>query len=316
MRRRGSRRLLLPVIVGLAIVTGITFGISYYAMRKMTFVGERELYGKKLSILAQEIRSELLKRSDISEVTFKTHDNLTLAGLLIKRQHPQANLIVCHGYKSNKELSYGLIDLYPSWNILLFDFRAHGQSEGLITTIGYHEANDVVAASNFLRDYTQKTYNKKMPLIILGLSMGGAALLRAAELEPGLCDALVVDSSYAKLGTTVFKAFSMKSSLPRYPFLLIAQEMFQYLANCDIHAMNPKDSVKTITKPILFIHSCDDNYISPKNAITLFSNSVNKQSKLWIGPHCRHAWLHSYYSELYKKKTTKFLQQVIPNLVA
>jgi uncharacterized protein len=310
-----TRRLIWISSFCFIAVCAVVMGISYYALSNLTFAGDRALYGKKFSDLAQEIRTELLKRSDLTQISFKSPDGLTLSGFIIKRPNPKANLVLCHGYKVSKELMYGYIDLFPEWNILMFDFRAHGQSEGSITSIGYHEAKDATAAIKYLRDYTQQTTNKKLPLIAIGISMGGAALLKAAESESGFADALIIDSSYAQLDATVRKAFSVNSSLPRYPFFFVIKNLFHYFANCDIHSMNPVEFVKNIDTPIFFIHSCDDGYISPKNSLKLYASAQNKSSKLWIGPHCRHAWLHSYHSDLYKRKVAKFLRQTIPALV-
>jgi len=315
-RRRFFNRRMLWVSTSLFVAMAIVvFGISYYALRSLTYASDSVYHGKKQSDLVQEVRAELVKRSDLTQVTFKNSDDMNLAGLLIKRQNAQANIVFCHGYRGSKELMYAYIDLFPQWNMLFFDFRAHGQSDGTMTTIGCLEYKDVIAAAHFLREQTTNVNTKPLPMIVLGISMGGAAALKAAETDPGLADVLIIDSSFARLDTTVIKAFSLKSSLPRYPFFTIIKGMFNCFAGCDLHAMNPAESVKSITMPIFFIHACDDTFISPKSAIKLYVNAKNKNSKIWIAPHCRHGWLHSYCGELYKKKVTQFLRKTIPTLV-
>ena len=295
------------VLLGCALV--VIMGISYYAMCMLTFAGDRTVYGKRASDLMTEIREEILKRPGVTEVSFPTVDSYKLAGILVKRQNAVGNVVLCHGYRGGKELMYAFLEQFPDWNALMFDFRAHGQSSGSMTSIGCHEYKDVIAATMFLREQTQT--HKHLPMVILGVSMGGASSLRAVEEEQGLCNALIVDSAYAHLGKTVLKAFSAKSVLPRYPFFPIMKQMFHYFAQCDVHSMNPAESVKSIKIPILFIHSCDDTYISPKNVLKLYAGAQHKHSKLWIGPRCRHGWLHSYHSELYKKKISRFLNRAL-----
>ncbi len=317
MKRRKSfaRRIVWISSIFFVLAAFVVFGISYYALRSLTFASDNVFHGKKQSDLVQEIRTELLKRTDVAQVSFKNADNMNISGLLFKRPNAQVNVVLCHGYKSAKELMYAYIDLFPEWNMLLFDFRACGQSDGTMTTIGCLEYKDVVAAVQFMREQMTNVNTKQLPMVVLGISMGAASVLKAAEFEPGLADVFIIDSSFARLDTTVIKAFSVKSSLPRYPFFPIIKRMFQYLAGCDIHSMNPAESVKSITNPIFFIHSCGDQFISPKNAIKLYANAKNKNSKIWIAPHCRHGWLHSYCSELYKKKVSQFLRKNIPTLV-
>lgn len=307
---------LFIVITSLLILTiSIILAISFYTLYQITFAGDRVLYGTKLSDVAREIRTELLKQQNLTSVSFTTSDNLKLSGLLLMRPKAKANLVLCHGHRSAKEFMYAFIDMFPEWNILMFDFRAHGESDGKITSIGCHEYKDVIAAAKYLRTQTPSTSNIKLPLIIIGISMGGASSIKAAEMEPGLCDAMIIDSAYAKLDSTVIKAFSQKSPLPHYPFFPIIKQLFHILAKCNVHSMNPISSVRSIPQPILFIHSCDDSYISPNNAIKLYAHAQNKNSKLWIAPHCRHAWLHSYHSKLYKKHVFKFLKQVLPQAI-
>lgn len=309
-----TKRLFIIFSSLLTISLIIILAISFYTLQQITFAGDRILYGTKLSEVAQEIRTELLKRSDLTAVSFTTTDKLNLSGLLITRPKAKANLLLCHGHRSSKEFMYAFIDMFPDWNILMFDFRAHGQSDGKITSIGCHEYKDVIAAAKYLRTQTTSSSCQKIPLIIIGISMGGASALKAAEMEPGLCDAMIIDSAYAKLDSTVMKAFSRKSPLPHYPFFPIIKQMFHILAKCNVHSMSPMHSVHSINQPILFIHSCNDNYISPNNAIKLYANAKNQNSKLWIAPHCRHAWLHSYHNQRYKHHVIKFLKHALPQI--
>ena len=305
------------LVIATIIIFGISiFSISYYVLSKLTFARDSVFYGKSQSELAREIRDELLKRSDIAEVSFYSKDNIKLAGYFLGRENAQANLLLCHGYRGGKEFMYGYLDMFPKFNILMFDFRAHGQSEGKITSIGCHEYKDVIAAAHFLKDKTTSAGKKPLPLIIIGISMGGAASIKAAETDAGLCDALIIDSTYSDLKRTIIKTFSAKSGLPHYPFYPIVKTMLEYFGGCSLDIMNTSKAVRKIYKPILFIHSCNDNFTSPKNSLMLYENASSKYAKLWIGPKCRHGWLHSYYSELYKKKVTKFLAHALPMLSA
>jgi dipeptidyl aminopeptidase/acylaminoacyl peptidase len=301
------------IIAFAAIVVAllVSLSISYYALYKLTFAGDRVFYGKKLSDVACEIREELLKRDDLRQVQFFAQDGLKLSGFLLKRKKPLANMVLCHGYQGNKEFMYGFIDLFPDFNMFIFDFRAHGQSDGRITSIGYHEYKDVIAATQFMKEHTQVDGQQLLPTIVLGVSMGGAATLKAAEKESDLADVYIVDSTYANLTGIVLNAFTLKSGLPYYPFFPLIKQLYHYLANFDMSNMNPQESVKVIKQPILFIHSCSDSFISANNTLQLYTNAQNNLSRLWIGPSCRHGWLHSYHREEYRKKVLKFIARTL-----
>ena len=127
--------------------------ISYYALRQFTYTYDPLIYGRKQSEIAQDFRTELFKRSDIHKAPFRSLDGLLLDGYLVQREHAEGNLVLCHGYRSTKEFMYGYIEMFPQLNILLFDFRAHGQSEGKVTSIGCHEYKDVLAAAHFMKKH-------------------------------------------------------------------------------------------------------------------------------------------------------------------
>ena len=88
----------IPVAILLSSII-LTLSFSYYTLSMFTYSSDRVFYGKKQSDLAAEIRQELLRRQDIERVNFKSQDGFDLAGFFIKREKPEANLVLCHGYK-------------------------------------------------------------------------------------------------------------------------------------------------------------------------------------------------------------------------
>lgn len=301
-------------LVGLGMLASFVFSLSYYTLMRMTTPSDRLLYGRKISDLAEEIRKKLLDKQHGEMVNIIAGDNIHLSGILLKRHQAHANIICCHGYQSRKEFMYGFADIFPRSNILLFDFRAHGDSEGSITSIGYHEAKDVSAATKYLQMESRKKNDGEIPTIILGISMGGAAALKAVEKDPTLCDVLIVDSTYSSLRHIIHHALSKNTLLPEFPFYSVMINLFHFFAQCNVDDMNTYESVKRIKQPLMLIHGCNDSFITPKNSLELYANSRSVILKLWIGPKCEHGWLSTYYPELYQKKITKFLKRALPKI--
>lgn len=302
-------RKLKPFAVFCIILTTIviTSIVSYYILAQISFTNkDRVFYGKSQAKMAAEIRRELMKHKNISSVVFSSDDGIGLSGLLARGNNPIGNMVICHGYKGSKEFLLGFIRMFPEFNKLFFDFRSHGQSEGSIISLGCHEYKDVVSAIKYL-DQETNSADKKLPMIVLGTSMGGAACLKAVDMEQNLCDAVIVDSTFADLYATFVRSFYLNAGLPYYPFFPVIKTMFNYFGHCDISTISSIQSVKRITQPIFFIHSCDDKVIKPQNSLQLYMNAQNKKSQLWIGPLCHHGWLHNYYPRMYRKKIIKFL---------
>jgi uncharacterized protein len=287
------------------IVSAIVLIISYISMRKLLYISKDLMMGKeRLDVCAKRIREKMINEDHARTFECTTEDNITLHGLIVEHPKAKATILLCHGYQCCKELTAGYIKLFPNYNFVMFDFRAHGENKRTITTIGCHEYKDVLAVGHWIKQ------NKPNlgPLIILGVSMGGASALKAVEVEPTLCDALIVDSAFSSLESALYHAFVNKSGLPTFPFLPIMKKMFNYAGSCDVSAMTPLDSIKNIKQPLLIIHSCVDRLVPVQESLLMYAQGA-QQAKLWIAPKCKHGWLHKKYPDLYKKKVISFLEK-------
>lgn len=260
-------------------------------------------------LLAKEIRHDLFSRHKTHSFVCTSEDNVNLHGLFIERANPRTTLLLCHGYQCCKELNAGYIDMFPDDNIITFDFRAHGENKRSITTIGCHEYKDVIAVAKWFQE-AMPMYQDR-PLVILGISMGGAAALKAVYHEPALCKALIIDSSFASLKSVLYHAFVNKSGLPTFPFLPIMEKMFNFVGSCNINTMKPIDCIQSIQQPIMLIHSCIDHLVPVQESLLMYAQAEKMGAKLWIGPECPHGWLHKKYPELYKKKINSFLRKQV-----
>jgi len=294
----------------LPIVIVIVFVISYLSLHKLVYISRNtKMEGEKLEIFAKRIRDNLIKKDGAEQFSCVTPDNIRLSGLVIERKNPIATLVLCHGYRCCKELTASYVKMFPKCNTVMFDFRSHGENKRSLTTIGCHEHKDVTTIAKWIKK--NKPNLAKVPLIILGVSMGGASALKAAENDPTICDALIVDSSFSNLRSMLYKTFVDKSGLPTFPFFYVMKKMFNYLGACDLDKMKPLDSVKKIKKPLLLIHSCIDSFVPVQESLLMYAQGAKTGAKLWIAPECKHGWLHKRYPGLYKKKVSKFLDKKV-----
>ena len=120
--------------------------------------------------------------NDIEQVVFES-DKLQLEGWWMPAENPRATLLFVHGAGSSRVSPFfNTLGFYDSLqkagvSVFTFDQRNHGNSEytdGYLR-MGATEHRDVLAAGEWLRGRT----DNDTPIIICGLSMGGATSIYA-----------------------------------------------------------------------------------------------------------------------------------------
>lgn len=183
-----------------------------------------------------------------------TEDGLRLELWDIPAPTPRGTVVMFHGYGGQKD---GLMadarffhDL--GLNLVMVDFRGSGGSDGNITTIGVIEAHDVIAATAWAtRRYPEG------PMILFGVSMGAAAVLRAVKHHDLRTQAVIMHCPFDRLLTTVAHRFE-ELGAPPFPsaHLLTFWGGRQLGFNGFRH--NPADDAAALTSPTLLLHaSCD-----------------------------------------------------------
>lgn len=263
--------------------------------------------GRSRKIDYQTIRSKnhqaLIQHHGVQSVRFTTKDGLVLAGILIERPHARRVFLVCHGRWQAKEYFYPLADLFTEDTLLFFDFRTHGSSEGTVVSLGYHEAQDIKAATNFLTSYTS---TRALPLYGLGFSMGAVALLKAAY-EGVKFHGLIIDSAFAHLRTQLCRSFSRTTHLPSC-LQGLSQCLYEVLIQGRIEGVDPRTFIHTIT-PVLIIHSYDDKIVPIEDAFTLYRYAQGYK-ELWVVKGSRHASIYASYPQAFSRTVTTFCTSV------
>lgn len=195
-------------------------------------------------------------------VSFKTKDNVLIRGWFIPHPNPKAKTIVLlHGYPADKgNILPSTIFLHKSYNLLYFDFRYLGGSEGYYSTVGKNEVLDLLAAIQFLHS---RGINE---VGMWGFSLGGAVALMTAPLAPQI-KAIVSESSYARLDLMTYEYY--KIPLLKYPLGELTRLWGWLFLHDDIKKISPATAAEKINIPILLIHSKRDQVISYDHALLL-----------------------------------------------
>jgi dipeptidyl aminopeptidase/acylaminoacyl peptidase len=249
-------------------------------------------------------------KADYEDVVFTSGDGVTLKGWIVKppRPHPTSPaIIICHGVGANKS---DFTDLAAAlsrrgYAVLLFDFRAHGESGGSRTSLGYHEQKDVVSALNFLRGRSEIDSKR---IGIYGFSMGGATAILAAASSRGF-RAVVVDSAFTSLRGQARSAITGFYHLPAFPFLPLAVLGYELYFQTSIDAISPVRAIAGLSPvPILIIAGEGDKLIPADNGRRLYA-AAKEPKELWIIPHAEHGGTLAAAGSEYEKRVGEFFDK-------
>ncbi len=229
-------------------------------------------------------------------VIFETKDDLKLRGWWVPSKTSGAKtIVILHGYPADKgDVLPALLFLAPKYNLFLFDFRYLGQSEGVYSTAGAKEIDDLLSAIEYL-----KTRNIS-EVGVWGFSMGGAVALMAAREAPEI-KAIVSEAAYARLKLMAYELYRIR--VLKYPLGWLTGIWAKEFLGIDFEKFAPVESAKEIILPVLLVHSTNDEVIPFSHAL-LIKEALkgNKKAEFWF----RENLVHGELGEEYEKRIENF----------
>lgn len=240
-------------------------------------------------------------------LSFASHDGVRLTGWWIPSPGATAGIAVCHGHPFNRSWMLEWVRLlHPAgFNLLLFDFRAHGESEGTICTLGCEEAQDVLAAVDTMRARPEMA---GLPVGVFGLSMGGVAALLAAARDPGI-RAVATHGAFA----TLERAIARRCLVMAGPLAPAVRPCATWWGGRWLPAspreIAPVEAIGRIApRPVLLLHGSRDLIIDPRDAELLERASGGCAERVPL-PHSWHAGVHAADRSLYERRLVGFFRK-------
>jgi pimeloyl-ACP methyl ester carboxylesterase len=294
-------------LVAVALVAGAIgyLSISYVVAERFTHVVRYHVG-----------RGPLVVAPTYEDVVLRTSDGLTLPGWYFPTGADRAAIIV-HGKDSNRiagenRTAEKIADflIADGYDVLLFDLRGNGDSDGDRFSLGYQERRDVAAAI----EYVTGRGVREDRIALIGISMGAGTVLQTLLLHPNV-GAVVADTSYADARTVISENLEKIAGVPGWftpGVMLFSKAVF----DLDGDQVRPIDVVRAnAERPILFIHCDADELVALHHPRELFAASASKASQLWIAAGCQHAWAFNEYPVEYQTRLLAFLDSQIPRRV-
>ena len=188
---------------------------------------------------------------DYETVQLATADGEQLHGWYVAVPDARATLLFCHGNAGNISHRLESLRIFHTLglNVLIFDYRGYGQSTGKPSEAGTYR--DVDAAWHYLLDERRLA---PQGIVIAGRSLGAAV---AADLASRTAPAAVV----------------LESAFMSVPAM--AAEIYPWLPSRlpGLYRYDNQAKLARITRPLLIVHSRDDEIVPFAHAATLFAEA-------------------------------------------
>lgn len=233
---------------------------------------------------------------DYQPVDLITEDGIRLSAWYTPPKNG-AVILLAHGYGNKRpEWVYALL-AKKKYGVLAWDARAHGESEGDISTIGYLEVLDVKAALEYAQVQPGVQH-----IGAWGGSMGGATIIRAAAEFPQI-EAIFIDSSFTSLEEEFNYLVPYPMINPVAKFIITAGTGFT------LDDVNPLNDIARISpRPVYIVHSTADAVAPPDSGERLFA-AAGEPRFLWEKDNVPHQMMYLDNPRRYQRRLLDFFDE-------
>jgi fermentation-respiration switch protein FrsA (DUF1100 family) len=244
----------------------------------------------------------LLKENNIlyQEIELTTKDGVEVAAWYTPPQN-SAVILVAHGYNANRPEDIYAMFAQNCYGVLAWDFRAHGQSGGDISTLGYYEQLDVEAALDYVLAQPNVDY-----IGAWGGSMGASTVILTAAKRTEI-EAIVSDSAYPSLEDV------MKLNMPikfMQPFMLF---FGKWSSGAEMDQVRPVDEIVKISPRAVFIIDGWEGGAILMNSPYRLYDAAGEPKQIWVEEEVPHLGMHRNNPQGYEKRVIDFFDEYLLN---
>ena len=226
-------------------------------------------------------------------------DGLTLRGWSCAAAGQRRGTVVyLHGVADNRSSAVGAIDHLTrrGFDLVTYDSRAHGQSDGTSCTYGFHEKRDLRRVIDTL---------SPGPVVLIGSSLGGAVAIQGAVGNERVAGVIAAETFSDLRTIAIERAPRLLLSLLISRAFRVAEERGQF----DVASVSPIHAAASLRIPVLLIHGADDVDTLPEHSRRILA-ALNGPKQLLLVPRAGHN--QSMNSPMAWVEIDRWLSAVVP----
>ncbi len=238
---------------------------------------------------------------DIIQLT--TKKDLKLEGWYMKADSAKGTVILFHGLNSNKGnvLGEAFEFLSLGYNAMLVDSRAHGNSEGIVNSIGYKESEEVKLAYEFIFQRGEKN------IVLWGMSLGAVMISKAIwqyDLQP---QKVILEMPFDRLQDHI-GARARISGFPGEPFGFFVTFWTGLEQGYWGYGHKTSKYARKLNSPVLLQWGNADEYVLKKETGKIFNVIGSQKKRLEIYDGAGHGSLLAANELKWKQTIAEFLK--------
>lgn len=215
--------------------------------------------------------------------------------------------IICHGHTMNRlnSLKYANIFYDKGYNVIVYDHRYFGDSDGKFCSMGFYERQDLSSVI----DYARKTFGQDAFVALHGESMGAVTVLLELGFRSDI-DLVVADCPFSDTYAYYRELFEHLFHISSTPIVEYSASMAKTFYKYDFAKCSPISDVKQSNVPICFIHGKADDFIYPHHSVDMYNVCQNSLSELHLVNGAGHARSFLVDNAAYVQTVHNFLNKI------
>lgn len=299
--KKNKKNFLLGTGIALGSIAAIS-SISYFITKKMVTValdrqapksspvsmklltGDANIQ-EKLNFLTEN--SKILEEKELEVVEITAQDGTVLVGHLYKNKKAKRTIIAMHGWRSSWARDFCLIHEFlfeNDCNVLFAEQRGQGESGGDYMGFGLTERYDCLDWINFVNS----TEMKKLPVYLMGISMGATTVLMATGFElPQNVKGVIADCGFTS-PNDIWRHIAQNMKILYTGFMgEIASAICRRKINVAPDEYSTITALENSRTPVLFIHGTEDKFVPIEMTYSNYRACMAPKS-LFIVPGAEH----------------------------
>jgi uncharacterized protein len=237
---------------------------------------------------------------------FQSGDGVTLRGWYIPADDSVKTIIVCSGANGSLDADVHVAPWLheAGFNVLLFNWRAHGQSAGEVVTLGFNERYDLIAAVQFAKAQGAERVG------VLGFSMGGTVAIDTAAVYEDI-NAIVADSPFVTIVSAVAGGLIERGLHKDLAYILARLLLITACVRTQLNLfeIDVTPWIKRIApRPLLLIFG-EQDVIVPRAESDLAFAQAREPREIWRVPEATHRAIQLQQPEEYRRRIIEFFTQ-------